>query len=339
MSVERLPSGGWRCRWRDTQGQPRSKGSKRWRKQDALQFERRMLDQRDKGMSIVGTEMTVAELSEAWLTASRHLADSTRKSYRQQLDHDIIPALGRIKVANLTAGDIDAYLDDMEAAGRSRNSQRRHLMSILSPMCNYARRRGYIASVPTVDVETPRPPDKEMRFLSLGELRTLAAAFPPRWQNLITFAGIMGPRYSEVWRMSPADIQGSEIIIRGTKSKKSLRRVTMPLFIQDVIEDQLENWATDSVLWASNTGTAPANSWRDRVWRPSLLRSGVQHLRFHDLRHTAVALAIDAGGNPLLVQKRLGHASISVTLGMYGHLFPGADAEVADKLDDMWRNR
>lgn len=339
MSVERLPSGGWRCRWRDAQGKERSKGSRRWRKRDAEAFERKMLDQRDKGMTVVGAEMTVTELADAWLTASRHLADSTRKSYRQQLDHDILPALGGIKIAKLTAADIDAYLDALEAAGRARNSQRRHLMSILSPMCNYARRRGYIAAVPTADVETPRPSDREMRFLTMAELKQLAAAFPERWQNLVLFAGIMGPRYGEVWRMSPNDVQGNEVIIRGTKSKTSLRRVTMPGFVQEVMADQLANYASSDVLWASNQGTSPGSSWRERVWRPSLKESGIPPLRFHDLRHTAVALAIAAGGNPLLVQKRLGHASITVTLGLYGHLFPGADGEVADALDVMWKEQ
>jgi len=37
------------------------------------------------------------------------------------------------------------------------------------------------------------------------------------------------------------------------------------------------------------------------------------------------------------VQRRLGHANITVTLGTYGHLFPEADESVVDALDDLWQ--
>ena len=55
----------------------------------------------------------------------------------------------------------------------------------------------------------------------------------------------------------------------------------------------------------------------------------------HDLRHTAVALMVAAGVHPKAIQARMGHASISVTLDRYGHLFPQIDAEVADALDRL----
>jgi integrase len=333
MSTERLPSGGWRCRWRDAKGNERSKGSRTWRKRDAEAYERKMLNTRNGVVS----DLTVREVADAWLAASRHLADTTRYKYRQELDHDILPVLGDVKIVDLSSAHIDAYIAGMAAAGRAATSQRRHLKSLLSPMCTYARRRGLIIGSPTVDVNSPRVEDKEMRFLSIPELRRLSAAFPERYQNLILFTGIMGPRWGEVWKMTPGDVSGAEVLIRGTKSKSSLRRVIMPAFVQKVVVAQMEQWATPGCLWANEQGVMPnASWWRKSVWKPSLKRSGLAHLRFHDLRHTAVALAIEAGGNPLLVQKRMGHGSINVTLGLYGHLFPGADASVADKLDELW---
>jgi hypothetical protein len=56
---------------------------------------------------------------------------------------------------------------------------------------------------------------------------------------------------------------------------------------------------------------------------------------FHDLRHTAVALAIAEGAHPKAIQARLGHASITTTLNTYGHLFPSLDTELADRLDKV----
>ena len=56
-------------------------------------------------------------------------------------------------------------------------------------------------------------------------------------------------------------------------------------------------------------------------------------LRFHDLRHTCASLLIAQGAHPKLIQARLGHSSITITLDRYGHLFPSLEAALADKLD------
>ena len=55
--------------------------------------------------------------------------------------------------------------------------------------------------------------------------------------------------------------------------------------------------------------------------------------RFHDLRHTSVALAIAAGAHPKAIQSRMGHSSINVTLDRYGHLFPELDEAIAESYD------
>ena len=52
--------------------------------------------------------------------------------------------------------------------------------------------------------------------------------------------------------------------------------------------------------------------------------------RFHDLRHTRVALAIAAGAHPKAIQSRMGHSSINVTLDRYGPLFPELDEAIAE---------
>jgi integrase len=69
------------------------------------------------------------------------------------------------------------------------------------------------------------------------------------------------------------------------------------------------------------------------VWLPAVRTAGLAPLRPHDLRHTAVALWIAVGANPKEVSVRAGHTSVSFTLDRYGHLFPGHDAELRDRLD------
>lgn len=75
-----------------------------------------------------------------------------------------------------------------------------------------------------------------------------------------------------------------------------------------------------------------------RVWAPAVRRAGVDGLRFHDLRHTAVALAIGQGAHPKALQERMGHSSVTVTLDRYGHLYQGLDGQIADALDDVLRS-
>ncbi len=64
-------------------------------------------------------------------------------------------------------------------------------------------------------------------------------------------------------------------------------------------------------------------------------RSGLPRIRFHDLRHTHVAHLIAAGEIPLLIARRLGHASAAFTQDRYGHLFEGAGSQAASAVAAM----
>jgi integrase len=59
-----------------------------------------------------------------------------------------------------------------------------------------------------------------------------------------------------------------------------------------------------------------------------------EELRLYDLRHTAASLMIRQGSSVKAVQKQLGHATASITLDTYGHLFPDELDALADRLED-----
>ena len=86
---------------------------------------------------------------------------------------------------------------------------------------------------------------------------------------------------------------------------------------------------------APQGGPLRVTAFRARVWRPATRAAGLEGLRIHDLRHTAVALWIAAGANPKEVASRAGHASVSFTLDRYGHLYPEADSALRDRLDAL----
>jgi integrase len=68
-----------------------------------------------------------------------------------------------------------------------------------------------------------------------------------------------------------------------------------------------------------------------RTFGPAAI--GEPNLMPHGLRHSAASLAIAAGANVKVVQQMLRHATASMTLDLYGHLFPDQLDDVADRLD------
>src|SRR5262245_58498450 len=79
--------------------------------------------------------------------------------------------------------------------------------------------------------------------------------------------------------------------------------------------------------------------WGTNVTRGSLRTilkaAGLPTIRFHDLRHTSATLLLANGENAKVVQERLGHSHVSITLGTYSHVLPGMDQAAAAKFDAM----
>jgi integrase len=85
----------------------------------------------------------------------------------------------------------------------------------------------------------------------------------------------------------------------------------------------------DALVFANTVGSPLISSsfWQHHFSK-GLHAAGVS-CRFHDLRHTSVALAIAEGAHPKAIQTRMGHSSVNVTLDRYGHLFPELDEAIA----------
>ncbi|MBA3585588.1 MAG: tyrosine-type recombinase/integrase [Gemmatimonadetes bacterium] len=59
---------------------------------------------------------------------------------------------------------------------------------------------------------------------------------------------------------------------------------------------------------------------------------GLPRIRLHDLRHTHATLALSASIHPKVVQERLGHSSVTMTLDLYSHAIPAMQADAADRI-------
>ena len=59
---------------------------------------------------------------------------------------------------------------------------------------------------------------------------------------------------------------------------------------------------------------------------------GFPHLTIHGLRHTWATVALTNGVHPRVVQERLGHSTIAVTLQTYSHVTPSLHDDAARKV-------
>lgn len=84
----------------------------------------------------------------------------------------------------------------------------------------------------------------------------------------------------------------------------------------------------------------PDGSWlRPGVVSQAFLRRvgryGLPRLTLHGLRHTWATLALERGIHPRVVQERLGHSTIAITLGIYSHVSPTLHDEAAQLIADV----
>jgi integrase len=148
----------------------------------------------------------------------------------------------------------------------------------------------------------------------------------------------LGRRRLDV-RRAFADIGGK--LIEGTPKTHQARTVPLSPRLCRELEPYVLGRDRDALVFTTATGGPLRKSnFRGRVWAPAVRAAGLEGLTPHGLRHTAASLYIAAGTPPKVVQRILGHASITITLDLYGHLCPDEMDTWATKLgkiaDEVW---
>lgn len=136
-------------------------------------------------------------------------------------------------------------------------------------------------------------------------------------------AGWLGLRWGELAGLrrerlkllrSTIEVAETLVEVRGTldfgepKTAAGRRVLTIPGFLAAELEQHLEHHATNEELVFAGRDGDPLRrtNFRRRQWLPAVSAAGLEPLRFHDLRHTAVALLIQQGAHPKVIQSRLG---------------------------------
>jgi integrase len=127
------------------------------------------------------------------------------------------------------------------------------------------------------------------------------------------------------------------------KTPKSRRRIDLPELAVDAltahrIQAVREGFASEPWVFCNTKGGPLRRSHFQFNHFKSILHSAsLPDIHFHDLRHTSATLLLTAGVHPKVVQERLGHSQIGITLDTYSHVVPTMQLEAATKLDAMMR--
>lgn len=352
----------YEVRWRDGT-KHRSKGGFT-RKIDAEDFEAEVKTELRRGDYVPpsASKITLAAWCDEWLDGAHHLKARTIGIYREALAH-ILPELGALPLGRITGGDIDRYLKARLDAGAAPSTVHREYRTLKTAFRRAIKARRLSRS-PLEDATEPRLPGDEMVFLTVDQLEQLADAFDARYRTWCLVAGWGGLRWGELAGLQVASVDVKRNRIRVTRQlrddgtadepkARSRRWVNLPASVMAELAAHIDGKGPDELVWTMPEGghlvhrnfvgrtarytedgkiARPARGWFKRAAQTAQL---AERLRPHDLRHTAVALAIAGGAHPKAIQQRMGHSSIRVTLDTYGHLYDDMDEAVGVALDEM----
>jgi integrase len=106
--------------------------------------------------------------------------------------------------------------------------------------------------------------------------------------------------------------------------------VPIPPPVLDLLRERISG-SPDGLLFPSADGYLKNHEFR-KVFDPAARKAGVAGLAPHELRHTCASLAIRSRASIKTVQQLLGHATATMTLDHYGHLYPDELDQVAQQM-------
>ena len=353
----------WRARYRDPSGRERSKSFAR--KVDAERFLVSIEDAKLRGAYVdpAAGKVGLGEWAERWHATTAHLKPSTRRDYRMLLDHQVLPAFGDWTLASVDTLAVKEWRAGLLAARLSPKRAGKALQ-VLSQVLGSAVEGGRLARNPALGVKPPKVQRKEMHFLDAEQVEWLAAAIERRYRPVILFAAYTGLRPCELvalrvgrldlLRCTAQVVEAAVEVSRlewGPVKTHETRTVRIPRSVAEEVAASLAGRPLDRealVFTAPRGGPLSRADFVKFYFRPAVHAANEaiaqlpkeqrpaplpDRLRFYDLRHTCASLLIAQGASVKAVQAQLGHATASITLDTYGHLFPSEMDTLGDRLE------
>jgi integrase len=316
-----------------------------------------LLRQASDGIPRARERQTVGAYLDYWLehVVKPERRVTTYKGYETMVRVHITPVLGRVKLDELGPTDVRrllAALREKQTSGHGggprglspRMVQFAH--AVLRNALSNAVREELVSrnaaklvriSTPTYDVGTGLDPIAARAFL--------ATITEDRLYALYLCAIVLGMRRGELLGLtwSAVDLDDERLVVRQAlswvagravvqppKTRASRRVIPLPDVVvtalrahqvrQDVERETAGSaWEETGFVFITRHGRAMSPYTLTKYWHVVRERAGLDTLRFHDLRHTAVSLLLALGVPPHVVREIAGHSDIKVTMMVYAH--------------------
>lgn len=304
----------------------------------------------DPLVNIAPIGVTFEQAASEWLQYVEHdrkRRKSTVRGYRNIVDGSLLAAFGKdTMIETITTADIDRYRAGLLADGKLAAATINRRLVALHAIFKRAGRQHDLPRNPVEAAERqPQRRSGDFRVLDPGEVALLASnAENTQDAALYVVAAFTGLRLGELLALRWSDVDFAKRIVHVRRSHvlgvedtpKSHKVRSVPLIDQAAIAlDDLsrrEHFTDpDDRVFVNHVGDVLGQDLLRRRFKTALVRSGLQPMRLHDLRHTFGTIAVQAF--PLSdVKAYMGHANIETTM-LYVHHVPQHDA--ADKLSAL----
>lgn len=280
--------------------------------------------------------------------AARHIdarsgtTEGTRSTYRRLYARTWQLLIGQIRVDLLTREHVSRGVNVLAQRYSDKSVANAH--GFLSAVLAGAVADGLIERSPAKGTRLPRTirHDSESRFLTPTEFAAVVEHLPERHRLPLLMLGGTGMRWGELEALTVADVNpgaatvritkavkygiGSERAVGPPKTERSRRTVTLPSTLVSELRPLLLRPRT-APLFVSTDGSPVRHHAVYRAWKRACAAAGIEPAPgLHAVRHSHASWLIAAGVPLPVIQARLGHSSISITVDVYGHLTPDLQA-------------
>lgn len=235
-------------------------------------------------------------------------------------------------IASISQEEVEEFLKEMDV----KPSTKSIYGARFSRFYNFSAKRCAVPQVMSLKTKTPRRDYQiytlEQYTLFSSYLDTVSKVF----FDLLYFTGI---RKGEALALKKSDISDTVSITKtrdesGThapKTPNSVRKVALPDFLKDELEDYMSRLYGDDLFPVNYAYFKPKQKKAEQA-------AGLPHIRIHDFRHSHASWLISMNINVADISHRLGHASIQTTLNIYSHLYQDKDKDIANMIQKSVKN-
>lgn len=293
-------------------------------------------------------------------TKSITMSENGRCAYQGSLNHWIYPALGDLKMPDITPANISSLLLSMQSKGKAHATCVK-VYTILHSLFKMAYMTDVITTNPMDKVERPKPrkgelKDKDLEAYTTDDVQRIFKALeqePLKWQALMRLLIDTGIRRGECCglRWQDVNFKANTITISGnlcytpqrgiyldTPKSGKVRTIDVDPEIIHLLSKLRREQAAQAIskyVFTQQNSPEPMHPQSPaRYMQKFSQRYGVPGLHPHKLRHTFASIAITNGADVASVSEKLGHSDKAVTLRMYTH----ADQESMRRASQIFRD-